>query len=481
MKSSLQRLGVALILIVFCCLTACTPFGGRLSLWSSGKSTLTIWSFFPNQDVEVIVRNYEAVHPNTNIIHTGYGFSALTPAFLQRAAQGLGPDAVIMTERDLPALIAAGLAENLDVYIDNQILETNDLSPKSLLSLQGLDGHLYGLPVAFQTMALCYNRALTDAPPATLSDWLAQSRNGITTALEAGFLKGMWGIGALGGHFFNGANEFVLDPESLVRWWNWLREAQQYPTVYIDHRPEVLYDLFATGQVAYFPCWTFEFVPLQAVLKSDLAIAPLPKSSAGQPSPYVETDTLIINPYATPQKKKLALEFAQFITQPEQQLALISGKEHTVIPVNPATFIDERLLPIIYAFAENVKSAVAFPISETYRLDRLRFYGDRLYKQVMQGVVEPEIAAQQFITRINHPPADEQIVVSTSAASDEVQAVVLVDVKNNTEYLLNLLHTLIGLLQRRAVLVQFLAFGLVLGGAWLVADYLNRWLKTIIR
>ena len=463
---------VSLMLLVTCQL----PSPANAAIFGSRNKTLTIWSFFPNKDMDALVKNYEAVHPKTKVIHTGYEFNALAPAFWRRASQGLGPDAVILTERELPALIKAGLVENLDSYD----LDTTDWFPKSLISLRGLDQHLYGIPVAFQSMALCYNRSQVDTPPQTLNDLLEQSRNGIGVAFEAGFLKSMWGIGAFGGNFFNSANQFVLRESSLIRWLNWLDQAKQIPTIYFDHRPEILYNLFASGKVAYFPCWTFEYIPLKEQLGDDLAVASLPSATAENTSPYLETDALIINVHASLQQKKLALDFAQFMTQSDQQLAMISGAEHTVTPINSKTKVDKRLLSTAHVFAETAESAVAFPISDIYRLDRMRFYGDRVYKQVIQGIITPYEGVQKFFNRINNPPANEQIEVSTSAASDEVQEAVLVDIKPKINFLFDLFSATMVKLQRPVVILQLFLVAAVLFISWALARWINQWFKRFL-
>ncbi|NEQ51530.1 MAG: extracellular solute-binding protein [Leptolyngbya sp. SIO3F4] len=474
---SKTRLFSLVVIIFFSILATACQFPGTTSTSNQAyrKNTLTVWSFFPNKDMDILVRNYEAVHPETKVIHTGYAFSALSSAFWERASQGLGPDAVILTERDLPSLIDAGLIENLDRHEP----DISGFRSKSLVSLRGLDGHLYGIPVAFQTMALCYNRKQVDKPPDTLSNWLEQGRNGAGIAIESGFLKSMWGIGVFGGRFFNSTGEFTLQQHTLVNWLTWLQQAKRIPTVYFDHRPEILYDLFATGRVAYFPCWTFEFIPLKEQLGDDLAVAPLPGTDSGRPSPYVETDAFILNVHATAKQKQLALEFAEFMAQPDQQLTFISGQEHTVTPISLKTIVDERLLPRVHVFAESTETAIAFPISDVYRLDRLRFYGDQLYTRVTQGTVSPFEGVRQFFDQINTLSPQEDIVVSTSAASDEVQKAVLVDVQPGAEYLLKLLRIQFEALKRSVVLLQLLLVAAVLVSTWLLARFLNRWLKTL--
>ena len=75
---------LSLILLVTCQ----SPIATSSTILAARRNTLTVWSFFPNQDMDRLVKNYEAVHPRTKVIHTGYAFSALAPAFWERASQG---------------------------------------------------------------------------------------------------------------------------------------------------------------------------------------------------------------------------------------------------------------------------------------------------------------------------------------------------------------------------------------------------------
>lgn len=472
-KTKFISLAIGLLFLIL--LTACQMPISSSPTQTAHQNTLTVWSFFPNSAMKAVIRNYEALHPETHIIHTGYAFNALPAAFRERATQGLGPDAVILTERELPALIEAGLVENLNPYS----LDTSSFSPQSTIPLYGSNQQLYGIPIAFQSMALCYNRSQVQTPARNLDGWLEQSKNGAGIALESGFLRSMWGIGAFGGNLFNSNQQFVLKADSLSRWLNWLKQAKQVSSVYLDSRPEVLYDLFASGIVAYYPCWTFEFVPLKEKLGDKLAIAPLP-SGTEQPSPYLETDAFLLNTYATPQQKQLAIEFAKFMTQPDQQLALVSGQDQVVMPITTKVVLDQQLLPTIATFAAMVENAVPFAISKVYRLDRLRFYGDQLYTQVLQGSDSPNNAVSQFLDRVNNPPADEQIMVSASAASDEVQKAVLVDVQPNVNDLLELFRVQLATLKRPVILSQLFLVAIVLIVALFFARYLNKWLKQFL-
>ncbi|ELS05320.1 hypothetical protein Xen7305DRAFT_00050630 [Xenococcus sp. PCC 7305] len=158
---------LTIVIVLMMLLSACGA--------NSKKHHLTIWSFYPNRDLDVVIRNYMDVHPDIEVIHTGFNFPALPGEFRKRAAQGLGPDAVIVTERELPRLIKLGLIAPLEKYH----IDTSKFDSKTLVSLRDSHGQLYGMPVAHQVMGLCYNRELVSQPPKTLSEWLDQARSGI--------------------------------------------------------------------------------------------------------------------------------------------------------------------------------------------------------------------------------------------------------------------------------------------------------------
>ena len=465
---SLLPLFLALVIMLGACGTKAQ--GG-------GQQVLTIWSFFPNKAMEEVIKNYEATHPNVEVIHTGFEFLALPPEFRKRTAQGLGPDAVIVTDRELPNLIEGGLIENLEAYN----VDLSRYYPKARVSIYDEEKNLYGVPIAFQTMGLCYNRTLVEEPAETLEEWLEQARNGRGLSIEPLFLNGMWGIGAFGGAWFDYQNRFILNAAAVEDWFTWLENTRLIPTIYVDDRRSLVYDLFTQGKIAYYPCWTFEYGSLRKLMEDKLGVALLPRGTQGPAAPMLETDTLAINVHASAKKKDLALNFAEFITRRNQQLIMVSSKEHVIAPVNIKTAVDERLLPVISVFSQSAQNAIPFPASKQYSSARLRFYGDRMYTQVVQGLFTPERGVQEFIDTINSPVTpDEEISVSVSAAGDEVQEKVLVDVVPDYRYLLKLFRVQREALKRPVVLFQLAIVVVVFLLTRVIAKYLVQWIKTLL-
>lgn len=451
---------------------------------SAGRQTLTIWSPYANQDVEILIKNYRAVHPNVDVIHTTHGLINYFSFLKEQMVQGLGPDVAIVPDPVLPSMIEQELIEDLEPYQ----LDTSNFYGKALVSLRAENQHLYGVPFGFEIMALCYNSAQTTDPPATFNAILNQASQGKGIAIDAGFLSSVWGISAMGGTLFNSIDQFTLEEQPLSRWLSWLKNSQQTPNVYIENRREVLFDLFAAGNVAYFPCWTFEISALQKKLSNQLSMAVLP-GDLNSAAPVLETDALVLNAYATADQKKLALEFTKFVTRQEQQLAFQSAQDTVVVPTNPKVLVDRRLLKIQRSLIDQVQNSFPIPSAQAqYRINRLIHYGDPIYAQVMQGDLSPTEGARQFIERVNQPVSNEVIEKSLSVPSEaeinKLQGNVTQlqgNITPKTGYLLQLVQIQLQTFRRSIIWLQLILCAVVGVSIWWITRRLNHLISAFMQ
>jgi ABC-type glycerol-3-phosphate transport system substrate-binding protein len=282
----------------------------------------------------------------------------------------------------------------------------------------------------------------------------------------------------MGGTFFNSIDQFTLEEDSLSRWLGWLKNAQQAPNIYIDNRRDVLFDLFATGKVAYFPCWTFELSALQKKLGNQLSVALLP-GHLNSASPALVTDALVLNVHASATQKKLALDFAEFVTRREQQLAFQSAQDAIIIPINPKVLVDRRLLPIRRSLIEQVQNSFPIPIAQSrYQTNRLVYYGNAIYTQVMQGDISPIEGARQFINQINQSAEGKVINGSASITNAVGSNNVQTDITPKADYLLQLFRIQWQILRRPFIWLQIVLFTVVVLLVWLIARGLNRFISN---
>ena len=467
-QSFFRRITAFLLVAMTVLLSACSK-----GLTMSGRQTLTVWSSYADQDVELLIKNYQSVHPNVEVIHTTHGLPNHFSFLKERMAQGLGPDVAVVPDEELSSMIELGLVEDLEKYS----LNTSNFNSKALLSLRAENKHLYSVPFAFQTMALCYNRAQTTNPPATFKAVLDQAHQGKGVAIDSGFLSSVWGVGAMGGTFFNSVNQFTLEEQAVSRWLSWLKNAQQIPNVYVDNRRDVLFNLFTTGKVAYFPCWMFEISTLQEKLGDRLSVAILP-GNLHVASPALKTDSLILNIHAPTAQKLLALDFAEFVTRREQQLAFQSAQDTIVIPSNSEALVNRRLFPIRRTLVEQAQYSFPIPIAPAqYGIGRLVYYADAIYPQVMQGNISPAEGAHQFVNQINQPGNHEITNESASIINESGISKVQGDLTPKADYLPQLFRIQLQIFHRPIIWLQIVLITVVGVLIWLIARRLNRFIS----
>ena len=124
----------------------------------SGKTVIIWWSHWANeplrrQVIEKVVADYEAAHPDVDIILSWWDITALQPALRAVMAAGEGqPD--ISTDADLPTYAKAGLVEDL-----TDALPWDNFLPgiKEASGVPGVPG-LFKFNVAIQQLMIFYNK-----------------------------------------------------------------------------------------------------------------------------------------------------------------------------------------------------------------------------------------------------------------------------------------------------------------------------------
>jgi ABC-type glycerol-3-phosphate transport system substrate-binding protein len=135
-----------------------------------GKTPIIWWSHWANeplrrQVIETVVKDYEAAHPNVDIILSWWDINSLTPALRAAMTAGAGqPD--ISTDADLANMVKAGWVEDLTGKIpwDNFVPGVKEAS-----GVAGVPG-LYKFNVAIQQLMIFYNPAIFDKLGITVPD-----------------------------------------------------------------------------------------------------------------------------------------------------------------------------------------------------------------------------------------------------------------------------------------------------------------------
>jgi ABC-type glycerol-3-phosphate transport system substrate-binding protein len=126
-----------------------------------------------------------------------------------------------------------------------------------------------------------------------------------------------------------------------------------------------------------------------------LGIALLPQNKGKAASPLFSTEVLLFNRASSPGQTELALKFAHFLTNAEQQTNYALTLRN-FIPSHQKVQVDRQLYPRLGILIEQSKSAVGVAVDSIEQADKVEERGDILYRQVLSGEMEPREAASQL-------------------------------------------------------------------------------------
>ncbi len=372
-------------------LAACQPIAegdlrGRLLLWHSGGSAMTA-------TLDELTDRFEAVYPDVSVVVVAVPANQLLQRYTEAAANGLGPDLFIGSTRWISDLAQADLIEDIDAHNPNL-----DVYLSGALVNVRYDDTTYGIPFTLQPAALYVNTTLTDTPPATLTELLSQAAEGRTLALTTRFDRLFWGVQSYGGRLFDDGGRVSLNQGAFASWLTWLREAQSSAGVSISADPETMLTLFTRGETAYYVGRPTDLPHIRETMDfNSVAVVPLPSGPSGTAGPLLDVNAFMFNPNSPGAAPRTAVTLAQFLTNTTQSATLM--RELSLVPANRQVRVDSRAFPVISGFI--VQSRTAVPMPNTLAMDEVLARGDTVITRVLDGLIEPAEAAEQFTQTVN--------------------------------------------------------------------------------
>ncbi|RJL32753.1 ABC transporter substrate-binding protein [Bailinhaonella thermotolerans] len=342
-------------------LTACAPGGGGSTGGEGGKPgqvTLTVWSWRVEdaQAYKKIFGKFEAAHPNIKVDFKPFQATEYNNILGTGLSGGSGPDVAQIRSYGGPqALIEAGRL----VPLDGKVAALSGFDAKLLQGSKGhKDGKVYGVPLAYQTLQVLYNKKLFAekgvSVPTTWDELIAAAKKlkdgGVTPfAVAAGpdatwtlpMVHEIFGNARYGGAAFReallkGEKKFT-DPD-FVASIKLLKDLQPYfPKDVVGVSVPEVQALFASGKAAMYPTGSFDLAP---VLKADPSLEigvfqapPAPGSAEAKPVTVGWADGAFgINAKSPRQKEALELlnwmatpEFGNLVVSELKQLSAVPG------------------------------------------------------------------------------------------------------------------------------------------------------------
>ena len=335
----------------------------------------------------------------------------------KRSALGTGPDLMVTSAPLALALAQEGLSA------------PGTLNPKKLaaLNIRHLasfrDGDRFvALPFLVQPNLVCYNRKAIPSPPTSLSQIVAQAEQGRRFGLSLVMDQLMWS-----GHPF-GAQEPILrlfdaspdtpagrslspaDRARVLAWLQWLYRLNINPNINYSDTNEDLAKRFVAREVDWITCNAVLIPNLRGVYGADLALAQMPGTPDGKPSPAVARMSILsFGRDSSGAQRQAAEDFAEFLLNDYSQSTLMTSAIGN-LPVNGNVIIPVKKSPEMAAIkgAEDLAIVPTFQHAVGVRQQREPLM--RLLKQNVYG----ELTPQEVLVKIEALARDRRLEPTVS-------------------------------------------------------------------
>mgnify|MGYP006191597677 FL=1 len=365
------------------------------------QGTLLVWYPEEGNLTEVVglgLQEFEKLNPQVTILEQAIPVDEIPERFLKQSQSGLGASVILIFSRNIPGLVSQGVLEE----IDRKNLDLSIYNPPTLKQVS-YQGKIYGIPLGSRTNVLCYNQRklqvspdpLLKQPPSSLEGLVERARKGYSVGMVSSFEDTFWGMAIFGGYLWDDQGRLQPRLDGWAKWLEWLKFASSQPNFILNRQRELLHDAFARGRLTYYVCNSIEIADLKNSLQDDLRVALLPQENQGKAAPILYTRVMVFNRNNSDNENSLGLALGKFLTNPEQQLQAITQTE-SFIPTNRRVQIERNLLPIESVLLQQSQNAVAVPLDDWEKLNKILEEGEFWYQRAIAGEISSSAAVQQL-------------------------------------------------------------------------------------
>mgnify|MGYP001822312151 FL=1 len=350
-------------------LAAVLTLGAAGSTWAA---ELVVWHAYRGQERDA----FEKAVGMFNEKFAGDGISAKTLAvpfdayadkITAAVPRGRGPDVFIFAQDRLGGWVEGGqTVEPIDFYIED---ETVDALIPELMDPMTFRGTVYGLPFNYKSIALIYNKALIDKPPATTGELVAAAKTHTNASV------GKFGLAYEYSNYFfhaalmNGMGGRVFDPgptptinlseniKAIDLMMRWYTEDKILPA---DPSSALISTLFNGGNAAMVLSGPWFVSEIEGDV--DYGLAPLPSCDecGGDPlQPWLTVEGIYIS--AGSENSEQAYELLKYLVT--EEAALVMALEGRQQPSNKSVYDNPDVVndPALSAFRKQLETAVPMP------------------------------------------------------------------------------------------------------------------------
>jgi arabinogalactan oligomer/maltooligosaccharide transport system substrate-binding protein len=328
------------------------------------ETTLVMWHAYRAEEKRALEAVMEAYHKKQKKIRVrllAIPYDAYADKISAAIPRGHGPDLFIFAHDRIGDWAQNKILEPITFWVDEALL--GQFFPKTLQVLVYKDA-LYGLPLAFKSLALYYNKTLVKEPPRDtqtlikLAQSLTDAKAGrFGLAYEAGnfYHHAAW-LHGFGGAVFKGG-KLVIDSEASARALAFAADLQhKHALLPAEPTSQLVSSLFNQGKAAMVLNGPWFRGEIDA--KIDYGVIPMPKvNETGRPAaPFLTSEAVLLNRQG--KQKRLAFEVMKYLTSKEAAMIRMTVGKQPV--ANPACYDtpEAKRDPVLMAFRKQLDTAI---------------------------------------------------------------------------------------------------------------------------
>lgn len=328
--------------------------GRRVVLWHSYRGD-------ERSALEEVVSNYNSSSRGIKVELLFIPYDAFADKISAAIPRGEGPDIFIFAHDRIGDWVESGILEPLDFWVDEELKER--FLPITMESLYYRKS-LYGLPLAFKSVVLFYNKEMVTEVPETTDDLIALAKR--LTDKE----KGVYGLVyentnfyhhsawwfAFGGEIFDDEGKVALCRGGGERSLSFARRLAVDEGIMPQEVNSLLVtSLFNQKKAAMVINGPWFRGEIEGV---DYGIAPLPivSDSGKRGSPFLTVEAVLLS--SKSQRKEESFDFMKFLAIDGAQIRLEKGNQPVALS---SIYDDGKIDPSIKVFMEMARFAHPMP------------------------------------------------------------------------------------------------------------------------
>ncbi len=310
--------------------------------------------------LDKVVKRYNASQSRVRVVAQSVPYDPFVDKITITVPRGQGPDLFIFAHNMIGNWVDKGVLEPLSGKVDGSVLK--QFMPESVKATV-YRKNLYGLPLAFKSLVMFYNKDLLPEPPATMEELIEKAKaiqkdkgegfDGIVYQAGGLYFHAMW-MHAFGGAVFDADHKPAFDTEAQVKALRFLR------ALHFEHKvlPKglsgfMVTSLFNDGKAAV--VFNGPWFRPEISDKVNYGVATIPTVEGHTPKPFLGVESLFIT--KTSKHKEAALEAALYLAGAESAgVRMREGKQPVAHAATLAQGAKED--PTMKVFMDQANSAV---------------------------------------------------------------------------------------------------------------------------